>query len=190
MKNEQLKLSGNPKPDAHEDRILVRDVVRHLSGLAKLHADEKVGNPALSEGLRQITKALRPYATCPADELDSVLREIRTAQKRPPKKVKSTLPPNLESIDEDGIEKVLSDENYTKSQIAELGYKRFGISQSALARISKEDALISIRAALENERTLDVISQVARESAKARAFPKKPSSAARLKADTIKNTGA
>lgn len=169
MKNGQLNLSGDPKTAAHEDRILVRDVIRHLSGLAKLHADEKVGNPVLSEGLRQIAKALRPYATCPADELDSVLRGIRTAQKRPPKKAKATLPPNLESIDEDGIEKVLSDESYTKSQIAELGYKRFGISQSMLTRISKEDALISIRAALENERALDVISQVARESGRARA---------------------
>lgn len=169
MKNGQIELSDNPKIDAHEDRMLVRDVVRHLSGLAKLHSDKKVGNPALSEGLRQIAKALRPYATCPADELDSVLREMRAAQKRPPKKAKATLPPNLESIDEDGIEKVLSDENYTKSQIAELGYKRFGISKSMLASLSKEDALISIRAAMENERALDVISQVARESGKARA---------------------
>ena len=166
MRNGQLKLNGDPKTDAHEDRILVRDVVRHLSGMARLHANEKVGNPILIDGLRQIANALRPYSNCPADELDSVLRGIRTGQKRLPKKVKATLPPNLESIDKDGIEKVLSDENYTKSQIAELGYKRFGISQSTLARISKEDALISIRAALE---TLDVISQVARESGKARA---------------------
>lgn len=169
MRNGQLKLSGDPKTGAHEDRILVRDVVRHLSGLAKLHADEKVGNPALSEGLRQIANALRPYAACPVDELDSALREMRVAQKRPPKKAKATLPPNLESIDKDGIEKVLSDESYTKSQIAELGYKRFGISKSMLARLSKEDALISIRAALDNERDIDVISQVARESGKARA---------------------
>lgn len=169
MKNGQLKLSGDPKTDAHENRILVRDVVRHLSGLAKLHADENVGNLALSEGLRQIAKALRPYATCPVDELDSALREMRVAQKRPPKKVNATLPPNLESIDKDSIAKVLSDENYTKAQIAELGFQRFGISRSMLARLSKEDALRSIRTALENEKSLDVISQVARESGKARA---------------------
>ena len=169
MKNGQAKLSGAQKADAHEDQLLVRDVVRHLSGLAKLHADKNVGNPVLSEGLRQIANALRPYATCPADELDSVLRGMRTGQKRLPKKAKATLPPNLESIDKDGIEKVLSDESYTKSQIAELGFQRFGISRSTLARTSKEDALISIRSALENERSLDVISQVAHESGKARA---------------------
>ena len=84
-------------------------------------------------------------------------------------KKRTPLPPNLEGLNKKDIEDILSDESYTKVQIAELGSRRFGIPRAMLERLRKEDALMSVRAALENEKSLDVISQVARRSGKTRA---------------------
>lgn len=172
MSNEQLK-NGELKLDTHENQLLVRDVVRHLSGLAKLYADKKTGNPKLSEGLRQVSDALRPYSTYPVHELVHTLKESKhlalDGHKTSARKKQTPLPSNLEGLRKKDIENILSDESYTKIQIAELGFRRFGIPRATLVRLRKEDALMSVRTALENEKSLDVISQVARRSGKTRA---------------------
>ena len=172
MTNKQLELDGKPDVDTRENQMLVKDVVQHLSGLAKLYQEEKIGNPALSQGLRQVVKALRPYAACPVQELAGTLKETKLAKGRntPPRKKKATLPSNLESVCKEDIERILGDENYTKGQVAELGFKRFGVSRSTLERLRKEDAVRSVRIALEHEKSLDVISQQARKSGKDRAL--------------------
>ena len=172
MTNGQLELDGKPEADTHENQMLVKDVVRHLSGLAKLYQEDKIGNPTLSEGLLQVVKALRPYAACPVQELAGALKGTKLAKGRnsTPRKKKVTLPSNLESVCNKDIEEILGDGNYTKGQVAELGFKRFGISRSTLERLRKEDAVRSIRIALEHERSLDVISQQARKSGKDRAL--------------------
>lgn len=166
MTNEQLKLGEKPKDGARESQMLVKDVIRHLSGLAKLYQEEKTGNMALSQGLQQVAKALRPYAACLVQELAEAIKETQPSKirKTSPKKKKAALPPNLESVCKEDIERILGNEDYTKGQVAELGFKRFGISRSALERRRKEDAVRSIRIALEHERSLDIISQQAHKS--------------------------
>lgn len=170
--SEQFK-NGQLKLDTHENQLLVRDVVRHMSGLAKLYADKKTGNPELSEGLRQVAEALRPYSAYSVHELVPTLKEAKhlalEGHKASARKKRTPLPPNLEGLNKKDIENILSDESYTKVQIAELGSRRFGIPKAMLERLRKEDALMSVRAALENEKSLDVISQVARRSGKTRA---------------------
>ena len=56
---------------------------------------------------------------------------------------------------------MLNSENYTKTQIMEIGTRRFGISESKLARASKKDALTTVAAALDHERSLEVIARQA-----------------------------
>lgn len=158
--------------DTHENQLLVRDVVRHIAGLAKLYADEKTGNSELSEGLRQVADALRPYSTYPVQELVPTLKEAKClaleSHKASAGRKRTSLPSNLEGLHTKDIENILSDESYTKVQIAELGSRRFGIPRATLERLRKEDALMAVHAAMENEKALDVISQVARRSGKTR----------------------
>ena len=52
----------------------------------------------------------------------------------------------------------------TKNELAELGYQRFGISKSLIKGMNKANAIFNIEAALDNERTLDVISRLAKEA--------------------------
>ena len=167
---EQQSFEFQPEP------LLVSDVARFLSGLAKLHEDENTGNPELSFGLRQVAQALRPYANFPVPELAAAIKNnsalaVRAKSDRKPGE--PAFPPELdsglESIGQDEIERILNDDAGTKRQIVELGFRRYGISRSKLERLSLKDARYSVRAALENEKTLEVISQEARKAGKARS---------------------
>ncbi len=158
-------------PYTEECQVLVTDIVGYLSGLAKLHEAEKTGNIRLSVGLRQLVEVLRPYANVPVSELSEVLKQptLQTKTKHANRQPKVTLPFCLENLGQREIEGILGNDSYTKDQIAELGVKRFGISRSKLSRLRKRDAQESIRAALENEKALDVISREARISGRARS---------------------
>ena len=177
MKNGQLTSKGKLKPYNQNDRLLVADIVHYLTGLARLQAECKTGNIDLSNGLQELSNVLRPYSDYPLAELSNAIKEksvpaIPTkaiARRVTPRKVKSALPSNLESLAHEDVEKILDNDDYTKQQISELGFKRFGISKPMLQRLRKEDARQSVRSALDNERTLDVISEMARKAGKARA---------------------
>lgn len=172
MSNGQFKLQIKPAPDSQENQLLVADVVRYLSSLAKLYEEDKTGNPELSKGLRHVAQALRTYADCPTAELTDAIKKKPSSAvkaKTASNKIKPILPPELESIDQEDVERILDDEGYIKQQIVELGGRRFGISRSKLERLPKKDARDSVRAALEHEKSLDVISREARRGGKARS---------------------
>ncbi len=172
MRNSQSRFHDNLMPDVQETQVLVNDIVRYLSALARLYAEEKTGNQELSLGLRHLVKALRPYSDSPISELSAAIAQrvdqgnVRVAHQRR----QATLPVDLESLGQSEIERILKDDRYTKQQVAELGSRRFGISRSKLERLRKVDALQSVRAALEHELSLDVISEEARKGGRARAI--------------------
>ncbi len=171
MKDSNSKQGRHFLSYTHQDEILVDDIIQQLAGLAKLQSQEKTGNAAFGTGLLHLVDALRPYANSPVAELPAMLRELppRRSSKPSHRKPKEALPPDLDSLGLEVVEEILSDENYTKQQLAELGYRRFGISRSHLTRLRKNDALASIRAALANERALDVIEVEASRVGRARS---------------------
>ena len=166
MTKSHLYMQEKPMFDADTSQVLVIDVVRYLSGLAKLHEAEKTGNIELSKALRHLAGILRPYGDVPMLDVTGAVKpptpKDRTrggASRR-----RAILPDGLESLGQDEIERILNDGRYIKEQIAEIGARRFGISRSKLYRLPKKEAQESIRAALSHERSLDVISREARNS--------------------------
>ena len=175
MKNGQAKPDPKSLPADREGQLLVADIARYLSGLAKLQDSVKTGNPALSEGLRSIAQALRPYAHCPASDLPAALQQEKAAaaiSKAAPDGSKAAFPPEvaaaLESLSQEEVAQILDDPGSAKQLVAELGFRRFGISRAKLERLSKPAARAAVRAALEHEKSLDVIAQQARKSGQAR----------------------
>lgn len=170
MSDERTKASMK-REEVQSGPLLVGDIVRYLSRLASLHKDARVGNFELSNGLRQLANALRPHAHQPIQGLVDIFRSVPLSNRRESssRKTKATLPANIESLLTREIDKILSDEKYTKIQIIELGVRRLGIPHSKLARLSKRDALDSIRAALDHEKSLSVISQEARRGGEKRS---------------------
>ena len=171
MKNGKVK----PDPNARETQLLVSDIAGYLSGLAKLQDSDKTGNPALSEGLRSVAQALRPYAHCPAAELSHALQREKPADsvsKAAANGNRAAFPPEvavaLESISQEEVARILEDPGSGKQLVAELGFRRFGISRAKLERLSKQAARDAVRNALENEKILDAIAEQARKAGEAR----------------------
>ena len=171
MRNGQFKSKKRAPYPAEDGQLLVADMVQYLLNLAKLYEKDKTGNAGLSEGLRCVARALRPYADFLVPELTDAIKKrapIKNSFKITSNKAKLDLPRVLESISKKNVERILSDKGYTKEQIIELGFQRFGISRSKLKRLRKEDARNSVRAALEHEKSLDAIAMEARRGGKAR----------------------
>lgn len=78
------------------------------------------------------------------------------------------LPLDLKLLSDKKIDEILKDSSFTKKQLIELGNQCFGITRSKLVRLNKEYVIESIRAALNHERSLGVISQEARKVGKKR----------------------
>lgn len=154
-KSQMIDYAGIGSP---EGRLLMDDLIRYLSRLAILNKEDRTGNPGLSDGLRQVAAALRPYAGCSIAEFADLVRNIPDRPRISQGRERTALPSNLESLSQAEIEKILDDDRFTKSQLVEMGERRFGIPRSKLMRSCKEDTVESIRAALDHERTLDLIS--------------------------------
>ena len=164
VKNEPGDRSDGEGKGADPKELLVADIVRYLGGLARLHQDRRTGNPGVSVGLHCLTKALKPHRHRTLEELAVLLSGLQPASKREQnsRKPRVELPENLVALDKDEIDRILCDDQYLKKQIIELGNCRFGIPRGKLARLSKPEAVASIRAALDNERSLEVLSRQAK----------------------------
>ena len=101
----------------------------------------------------------------------SPVRRRRTPPKAltPSRKTKRTLPAEVERLTYEEVERLLDDDGYTKRQIAELGFRRFGIPEKFLFYSRKDDAVMYVRATISNERILDAISRQARKAGAARS---------------------
>jgi hypothetical protein len=146
---------------AHDSSLTVDDLIKYLSRLASLNGEYRTGNQDLSDGLQELARALRPHAGRTVSDFADQMKEMSRRPEATASKRKATLPASLESLSRDEIERMLNSENYTKTQIMEIGNRRFGIPESKLARASKKDALTTVAAALDHERSLEVIARQA-----------------------------
>ena len=163
MTNKRPESNGELKVTMQK-ALKIEDLVRYLSELVNLHMDPRTGNSELGKGLQVVVNALKPYSNKLICELTDTLpnnflsKKTKGRQKNP----KIELPPNLDSLAADKIDAILNDSDYTKLQIIDLGVQRFGISRSKLAHLNKNRVLESVRAALNHENSLGIISQEAR----------------------------
>ena len=146
---------------AHDSSLTVDDLIKYLSRLASLNGEYRTGNQDLSDGLQELARALRPHAGRTVSDLADQMKEMSGRPEATASKRKATLPASLESLSREDIEKMLNSENCTKAQIMEIGTRCFGIPESRLARASKKDALTTVAAALDHERSLEVIARQA-----------------------------
>ncbi|MBA7560530.1 hypothetical protein ES708_02156 [subsurface metagenome] len=164
MKDDQQRIDSEHESDIRECPLLIKDIVRYLLSLAALNRDPRTGNADLSESFRELANALRPHSHRSIREISDVIGEgvSRTRKPTTPRAAKATLPVDLRALSSQGVDEILKNRNYTKLQLVELGIQRFGISKSRLMQLTKDEVCESIRAALNHERSLGVISQEAR----------------------------
>ena len=151
----------------HSGELGVADMARYLSRLARLQQDDVTGNAELSRGLRLLSRALMSRSELTLSDVTRVIRRsqnIAETKRRPVPANGTVLSEQVRSMSIAEVERFLDDEYYSKNQLIELGFKRFGISRSKLSRLSKLQASESVRAALEHEKSLEAISREARGS--------------------------
>lgn len=156
--------------DAKQRTIVVGDVLRCLSAIAEMQHDAHVGgDAAFSDAIRVFADALKPHRSRPVSDLVELLASLTAGEAPAQRKPLVELPPDLTMLPESEVERVLDESRYLKSQLAELGFQRFGIPRSRLCRLTKRAAVEAIRGALEHERSLAAIGQQARMAAKRRS---------------------
>ena len=151
----------------------VADMARYLSRLATLEQDDLTGNAELSRSLKSLSRALKPYSGLSMSELTKLIKKGKqpvTTKRTSATKANPNLPEDVESLSIDDVEGFLGDEKHTKGLLVELGFRRFGISRSKLERLPKAEALESVYAALEHEKSLEAISREARGNKSKRGF--------------------
>lgn len=151
--------------------LLIGDIIERLAVEAKLLADPRTGNPEMGDGLRVLAEALKPYRGRPVAELRVLLSATAMTSRRGPRarKPAAELPENLAALAEEEVDRILDDDKYMKKQLVELGASRFGISRSKLNRLSRPEAVTSIRAAMNNEGALAAIAHQAQLAGERRA---------------------
>lgn len=172
MMGKEDKLSTDLPPEQINDSsLIVADITRYLLSLARIHADETTGNAKLSNGLRSVVAALRRFRAYPVADLEAMLgKPIRVARNGSSHSSDApSLPSDLASATYNEVERILENPLFTKQQLAELGFQRFGISRPHIIKLRKKDALFTIGRSLANEKTLDMIERRAREAGDARA---------------------
>ena len=167
MKKAKSAIDSRAGRDQIGSQLMVADIVRYLTGVASLQQDKRTGNIELSRALQFLSHCLEPYSDLELCELLVLLGKLT---KHPEKAIERssqyafTGADDLRVVSQGDIEAILDQDDYTKKQLVELGSQRFGISRAKLNRLRKKDAIESIRAALEHEKSLDVISEEARRA--------------------------
>lgn len=150
-----------------ESPLLVGDIARFLLKLSHLHKNAKTGNAHLAGALRQLSTGLQRHSNRPVSDLVRIMEG--SVAKSPRARAAAHLPYNVRKLTTDEVSQILKDDEYTKPELIELGVRRFGISRSKLARLSKAGAHESISAALAHEKSLAIISQKAQRGGKDRS---------------------
>ncbi len=77
---------------------------------------------------------------------------------------------HMENLEIDDIESIINNPKLSsRSSLISLGTKRFGISKSKLSRLSKREIIESIKAAVNHELSLSIISEQAKQAGKNRS---------------------
>lgn len=142
--------------------LLIGDLAKHLNKWAVIEQDERTGNPSLGEGLTLLAACLKRHRSSPVGELAQLQLGRSEHRVSPNRKFEIELPNELDSLGWEEIGAILDNEHFRKIQLVELGFQRLGIPRSKLSRLSRADAITSLRAALDHERSLVAVERHAR----------------------------
>lgn len=135
--------------------VTAAELGRFLRQLAVLYRDTKLGNPQLSAALVELSAALIDAGEIPSGDAG---RQLEFSLRRDFRKEIG----QIKEMGPDEIVRQLNDPDCSKSELMVLGNVRFGITRSRLSRLSKSEVVDTIRAALDHEKSLGIISEEAR----------------------------
>ena len=140
------------------DSLSDSEVARFLRNLAAVYKDKRSGNRALAEALIRIAERLGEAAPALAASKGEAQGSLL---------VEPTLD-ELQRLDSEAVNRFISDDNKTKLDLIELAAARFSIPRAKLLRLKLADVRDAIRAALQHEDSLKIITQEAERNGASR----------------------
>jgi hypothetical protein len=135
-------------------KLPARELARFIRRLSFLYRDPIAGNIPLSNSLAELADQLsRPVPDSNfVTERGELRKRSLSSQKRKG---------HFGTLDSRAIEKLLQSPTITKMNLIQLGGERFSIPRAKLMKLTLDDAIEAIRAALRNEESLKIISREA-----------------------------
>ncbi len=177
------------KKSPQSNDINAGELGRYLARLASLTGDAKTGNRALSASLRELADFLITSKANSVSDALSIIRNSVTAEPEIPsdeatlwtrketaKSLSQALPnisssaatePELSSdeaalLTKEEILNRIGSEITSRKQLALIGSVRFGIHDSRLQKLNREDLIRALLSAIEHERSIEILSDQAR----------------------------
>jgi hypothetical protein len=131
--------------------------------MGTLLRNSPVDNTSLGDALVKLSEALRKHRYESLNEFwDSFGVRRYPAVRNKAAKMSILLNVDVASLDLMKVKELVRHKEMSKSDLVELGTKRFGIPEGSLKRLRKDAAIETIEAAIRNSEVLDVISEEAR----------------------------
>lgn len=154
---------GRKAASGQQRDLSAEDFARVLSRVASLFEVSPPTDSELVRCLRAMSGALNTWGKQPAGEAIECLRKSGEAKQVTETRSRNLieLPENLAALSANETDRILRDDAYTKEQLVELGFVRFGIARARLSRGGKDKVIEAVRSALEHEKSLEVIEREA-----------------------------
>lgn len=143
--------SSNSK--SRRKHITAADVGRYLKQLAALNRDPLTGNVAMSDALKEIAAILMAAKAAPATKV----LEAFTEQS----KFDFEEEIDFQTLSLGKVREIINRSDLTKADLATIGTERFGIAKSRMDRVSRDEIIKMIGAAMQHEESLNIISEEA-----------------------------
>lgn len=156
MSKKKITSFGEKKP------LTAIAVGRYLKKLSLLNSDVQTGNPALGEALQQIANIL-----VNSNER-TVLDALSSNKKATLESDEFKYSTEIRDFSFEKINSIIEKETVTKKELTVLGSERFGISESRLNKLPRDGVIKAIKAALEHERSIKILSDEAKREGQSR----------------------
>jgi hypothetical protein len=137
------------------------DLGRYLKSLALLNRDPRLGNVELSDALMSLGKALMETKS---PSLERVIHDIAHGEQGILREF-----PAFSSLTLEDVRGYLDSPTTAKGELVIIGADRFGIARSRLEKLPREEVVNTLRAALQHEESLNIISEEAKRGGQLRS---------------------
>lgn len=134
------------------------EVARFLKGLATIYRDKRTGNRALAEALSRIAEKLGREAYSHTQEKDDNQRSFAL----------ELTESELQKLTADAVTNFIADDRKTKLDLIKLAAARFSIPRAKLLRLKLDEVRDAIRASLQHEDSLKIITEQAERNGETR----------------------
>lgn len=148
-------------PESKQAQLTAAEVGRYLKQLAALHRNARTGNLALSDALMKLSQDLMAAKSTPLSKVNIEYAHHQSAF--------NFSYAEVDNFTRERVRELLRNEKLSKSDLTKIGVVRFGMPKSRLVKLSRDEIVETITAAVDHEESLAIISDEAKRGGQLRS---------------------